>query len=206
MVDTYLRQGPLDHLQLVARAAASAETPVAMAERPFLAQLNVRGNAADAAFIAAAKSALGVDLPLAANTVASKGKLDVLWLGPDEWLVVSAAGTDGFESEGALADKLRKAFEGQFVSVTEVGEARTTITISGARARDVIAKGCPLDLHPDVFGAGQCAQSHIARALTVLHCRGPETVDIHVLRSFAEYLWTWLEDGAREYGLTVLEP
>ena len=26
------------------------------------------------------------------------------------------------------------------------------------------------------------------------------TYDIYVLRSFAEYLWLWLEDAAMEYG------
>lgn len=205
MVDAYLRQGPLDHLQLAARAVASAETPVGMSERPFLAHVNIRGDAGDTAFLEAAKSAIGVDLPVAANTVASKGKLDAIWLGPDEWLIQSTAGEDGLEQEGKLAGKLRKAFEGQFVSVTEAGEGRTCITISGARARDVIAKGCPLDLHPDAFGAGQCAQTHIARALTLLHCRDADTIDIHVLRSFAEYLWVWLEDASREYGVSVLQ-
>ena len=29
--------------------------------------------------------------------------------------------------------------------------------------------------------------------------------DIYVLRSFAEYLWAWLEDAAQEYGVTVLK-
>ena len=29
------------------------------------------------------------------------------------------------------------------------------------------------------------------------------TYDIYVLRSFAEYLWLWLEDAAQEYGLAV---
>ena len=28
--------------------------------------------------------------------------------------------------------------------------------------------------------------------------------DIYVLRSFSEYLWCWLEDAAREYGLAVV--
>ncbi len=200
MVEQYLRQGPLDHLQLVARAASTAENPVGMAELPFLAMVNLRGAASDAAFTDAVKGVLGAELPTVANTWTSSTKGELLWLGPDEWLAISAKG-----EETAIADKLRKALDGQHASVTEVGEARTTIRLSGPRARDVIAKGCPLDLHPSVFADGQCAQSHIGRALTLLQCRDRETIDIHVLRSFAEYLWIWLEDAAREYGVSVLE-
>ena len=200
MVEQYLRLGPLDHLQLVARAANSAENPVGMAELPLLAMINLRGAAGNAAFATGAKDVLGAELPTVANTWTSSDKGELLWLGPDEWLAISAKG-----EESAIADKFRKAFDGQHVSVTETGEARTTIRLSGPRARDVIAKGCPLDLHPAVFADGQCAQSHIGRALTILQCRERETIDIHVLRSFAEYLWIWFEDAAREYGVSVLE-
>ena len=32
--------------------------------------------------------------------------------------------------------------------------------------------------------------------------RGP-TFDLYVARSFAHYLWAWLEDAGREYGVQV---
>ncbi len=32
---------------------------------------------------------------------------------------------------------------------------------------------------------------------------GGPAYDVYVLNSFAEYLWLWLEDAAREYGLRV---
>ncbi len=28
--------------------------------------------------------------------------------------------------------------------------------------------------------------------------------EVYVLRSFAEYLWAWLEDAGREYGVAVV--
>ena len=28
--------------------------------------------------------------------------------------------------------------------------------------------------------------------------------EVYVLRSFAEYLWAWLEDAGREYGVSVI--
>ena len=70
--------------------------------------------------------------------------------------------------------------------------------------RDLLAKGCPVDLHPSVFDVGQCAQSHLAKAPILLRQVDREpTFEIIVRRSFADYFWTWLEDAAAEYGLAV---
>ena len=87
--------------------------------------------------------------------------------------------------------------------MTEVGESLACLHIAGPKARDVIAKGCPLDLHPRVFGGvGHCAQSHLAKTTVILH-QVSETpgFDLYTRRSFSDYLWRWLEDAGREYGL-----
>ena len=97
------------------------------------------------------------------------------------------------------------ALAGQTYALTELGDSRCCITLAGPRARDLLVKGCPLDLHPRAFGAGRCAQSLIAKAgVTLYQVSDEPAYQIYVLRSFAEYLWLWLEDGAREYGLAVL--
>ena len=60
----------------------------------------------------------------------------------------------------------------------------------GETARNLIAKGCPLDLHPRVFAAGRCAQSVLAKADVTLHQLDEEpSYDLFVLCSFADYLW-----------------
>ena len=66
-------------------------------------------------------------------------------------------------------------------------------------------KGTSLDLHPGVFGPGRCAQSSIARCHMLLHQTGDAPAyEIYVHRSFSDYLWRWLQDAAREYGVQVL--
>lgn len=222
MANSFLRHSPLAHLGLTARAtepeAGGAPEPgVLMGERPFRGLVNLRGPAGDQAFDKAVQEALGVALPSEPNTTtgttpgttAGKDDLRVFWLGPDEWWVVTPG--DG----PAMAEKLRAALAGQKAAVTDVSESRICIHIRGARARDLLAKGCPLDLHPRVFSAGRCAQSHCAKAMITLHqvaddgddgdaaSEGGPAYDVYVLNSFAEYLWFWLEDAAREYGLRV---
>jgi sarcosine oxidase subunit gamma len=85
--------------------------------------------------------------------------------------------------------------------VTDVSAQRTTLELSAPRARDVLAKGCSLDLHPRAFGPGRCAQTDLGRANVVLHQvdEGP-TYELLVAGSLAAYLAAWLADAMEEYG------
>lgn len=213
MTDAYLRQSALDHLGLAGRAAAAPgahPTAVLLGERVLPAAVNLRGDKTQSAFLDAVKQALKVDLPIEPNTVTSNGTLTLLWLGPDEWLATFHEATP--EADGQLVARLRNALKGQHAAVTAVGESLACISVAGPRARDVIAKGCPLDLHPRVFGGvGHCAQSHLAKTAITLHQVGDETTgglsfDLYTRRSFGGYLWNWLEDAAQEYGMSVVTP
>ena len=101
--------------------------------------------------------------------------------------------------------RLSEAVRGRHGAVTEVSDGRTVICLSGARAREVLAKGCGLDFHPRVFGPGRCAQSALARAPVIVHQtdEGP-SYELYVDASFAAYLWAWLEDAAGEYDLAIV--
>ncbi len=154
-------------------------------------RLDAKGAAADAVGLA-----LGLSLPLEPNTVVRAGKLTVLWLGPDEWLLVGAPDT-----QRDLEQRIRAAAGDEHVSVTDVSAQRTTLLVSGARARDLLAHGCPLDLHPRAFGPGRCAQTMLARAQVVVVARDEPGSGFWVLvrSSFAGYLTDWLLDAAGEY-------
>ena len=151
-------------------------------ERPFLDLANVRGDARDREFIAAVEGAIGVRLPTKPNTVARGAEYDALWLGPDEWLIRS---TEARKPE--LEGKLRAALGTLFASAVDVGSGYTVVEASGDRVRDVIARGCPLDLHPQVLQPGQCAQSHYFKASIVLIPTAYDAFELVVRRSFADY-------------------
>ena len=188
MAETLSRQSPLAGLG----AGTDGRDP-RIAERPGLGQVNLRGDGADTGFRQAAEAILGVGLP-ETGRAALADPVTVLWLGPDEWLVVTDDGD-------ALVGSLRQALTGLDAAVTDVSDARAVIRLSGAGARDVLAKGCTLDLHRRVFGPGQVAQSTLAKADVILHQVAGDDLafDIHVGRSFAEYLWLWIEDARRNF-------
>ena len=201
MVEAYLRLGVLDHRHLDARASDEPGTAgVMLCERRFRAKINLRGRPLKK-FLDGVRKPLGLSLPKTPNrTVSAKG-LTALWLGPDEWLVIGPPG-----SEGGIAEGLRTSLKGQHAAITDVTEGRTVIGLAGRNARDVLMKGCPLDLHGRQFKPGDCAQSALAKTVIILHqTSDAPAYDIYVERSLADYLWSWLEDAAREYGLAVVK-
>ena len=162
---------------------------LAMTEREFLAKITVRGKVADDAV----RDALGIALPGEPNTACSGEDHAILWLGPDEWLVVGPPDT-----ERELASTLGAALPD--AAVIDVTEGYATIRLGGPLARDVLSMGTPLDLHPREFAAGAATSTLFARTTIFLHKISDDPVfDIHVERSQAEYLWTWLETASRPY-------
>lgn len=202
MLERAQRQSALDPLHLAGRAVTESDgADVALGERRFGGKINLRVDPTDHDAMAAVRGELGFGLPTEANTVTEGEGLCALWLGPDEWLVTAS----GAEDAGLLA-RLDGALAGHHASVVDVSDARTVIELRGARARDVLAKGCGLDLHPRRFRPGHCAQTALARAGVLIHQTSEEPAyDIYVDRSFAQYLWTWLEDAAAEFGFVIAE-
>ena len=168
---------------------------VEMAECPFVGKVNLRGNPDDQAFRAAAEGQLGLELPVAPNTWCSNENYAIYWLGPDEWLIYCAD-----QSQYPTVDELRRALGQSHCAVTNVSDYYLVIRLTGDKARELLAKGTPLDLHPAVFTAGMCAQTCFGHATVLICCRDDaSTFDIQVRWSFAEYLWNYLVDGTREY-------
>ena len=191
---------------LAQRAAVETALPrgVRLAERT-LGKVELRGDPSDRSFMAAVGRTLDLLLPTEPNTTAGRGALTALWLGPDNWLLTCPPG-----EVAALIETSRKALADLHAAVVDVSEGRVALQLSGPSAREVLAKGCPLDLHPRVFAPGNCAQTLLAKTSLLLHLvnddpgHGP-TFDLYVARSYAQYAWAWLEDAGLEYGVQVVQ-
>jgi sarcosine oxidase, subunit gamma len=135
--------------------------------------------------------ALGLALPVEPNTVASSGERSILWLGPDEWLVIDQPGM-----AGEIEATVRAAFAPNWGSVVDVSANRVIFELSGPHARNVLAHGCSLDLHPRGFGPGMCAQTLLAKTTVILwQTDDAPTFRIFVRASYVAHLTRWLEDA-----------
>ncbi|KGH44989.1 sarcosine oxidase subunit gamma [Modestobacter caceresii] len=164
---------------------------VGITVEPFVAMAVVRLGA-----VGAASEALGAGLPTTPNTWVPAGSGRAVWLGPDEWLLSST--TDTPEE---LEARIRAAVVPLGGSVTDVSAQRIGLRLTGERVRDVLAKGCSIDLHPRVFGRGSSAQTLLGQAGVVLMALSDAGDDFVVLvrSSFAGYLADWLLDAALEF-------
>jgi sarcosine oxidase subunit gamma len=163
-----------------------------------LPQVALRADPADAALLARIGEALAAVPPTAPNTVAaaSDGMGDILWLGPDEWLVVARDGAPS-DAAAAIEAALREAAAGAFLTTVDVSANRVGIEISGPDALEVLAAGCALDLER-AMPVGACAQTLLARANVVLwHVADDPAPRYRVLvrPSFVRYLVAWLRDA-----------
>lgn len=184
MAETWQRQSPLAR-----RTPLDGAAGFAMTERAFLAKITVRGKVTDDAI----RDALGASLPSEPNTASSGEDHTIVWLGPDEWLVVGPP-----ETEGTLSSTLATALPD--AAIIDVTEGYAIIRLGGPLARDVLSMGTPLDLHPRQFAAGAATRTLFARTTIILHKVSEDPVfDIHVERSQASYLWSWLEAASRPY-------
>ncbi|HEX6579334.1 MAG TPA: sarcosine oxidase subunit gamma family protein [Actinomycetota bacterium] len=115
------------------------------------------------------------------NTATTWNDRDVLWLGPDEWLVVADPGT-----VPAIARELDTALTGHPHSVIDVGANRIAFDLT--EGLELLATGCGLDLDPSRWRPGMCAQTLLGQAQVILHQRDERTTRVFVRPSFAGYL------------------
>jgi len=164
-------------------------------EHAFLGHINLRGSSENTAFTTAVKKVFGTELPMDANTFVQAGENTILWLGPNEWGVIVLA-----ENVRDLVSQFETEVSDTFAAINDVSGGNTILELSGDRARALLLKGCPLDLHHSVFSAGQCAQTVIAKTdMTLWQVDDAPTYKLIVRRSFADYLGLWLLDAAKEY-------
>jgi len=133
-------------------------------------------------------AAFGLTLPDAVGLTAASGPHTALWLGPDEWLVVTETGADVPPPGGML-------LPGERGLVVDVSANRTTLTLSGPSAREVLEKGCPVDLHERSFTPGRAVVTTLARVPVILWQIAPAAYRLLPRTSFAAYVTRWLHDA-----------
>ncbi|MEW5811170.1 MAG: sarcosine oxidase subunit gamma family protein [Actinomycetota bacterium] len=193
MADTLTRRSPLHAYE--ARLAATPASAT-LSDEPFFAMVDLWVDPAGPGAAAAAEI-LGVDaLPTAPSTVTGGLDTSVIWLGPQEWLAISAT-RGGEELEAAL----RSGVAAHGGAAVDVSAQRTSVRVRGAHAPDVLAKGCALDLHE--LRTGSAAQTVLGQAGVILMPMSDDGTDYRVVvrSSFARYLADWLIDAAEEFGI-----
>jgi methylglutamate dehydrogenase subunit D len=145
----------------------------------------------------ATKRLIGLDLPRTPSAVLSSMH-GLVWAGPDQWLLVA-------RQRAGFSDLL--ASLSADAAVSDQSHARAALRVSGARVREVLAKGSMVDLHSSVFPVGSTALTSLAQIGVQLWRSedGPDgaVFEILVARSMAGSFWSWFAASAAEFGCSV---
>ncbi len=182
------------------RGGAPGPEPLVVAERRLSIALLQASLGREATLREAIALALGLQLPESGHA-STAGSVTAVWLQPGCWLVTAprSAGSD-------LVHRLMAASGGAAVAVDQTF-GKCVLRISGAPARNVLAKGCRIDLHPRAFGPARAATTIIAQiSCTVVQADDRPAFDLIVPSTFAEALLDWLLISAAEYGYEIREP
>ena len=142
---------------------------------------------------AAIRERYGVDLPDTPQRVEGKD-IAFIWAGPDQWIAIAERGQDR-----EIEVELKPLLDG-LSSVVDQSDARAVVRISGPRARDVLAKGVPIDLHPRAFEANNVAITHASHiGIIFWQIDDAPAYEIAMFRSFADSFAHWLLESSAEF-------
>jgi len=169
-----------------------------MKEKTPVTKINLRGNLETKEFLSKIKKTLGIILPKESCSTSNNENITSLWLGPNEWLIVSnyeiSKESNTYELEQVLFDEISKINLG---AVTNVTDQFTIFSLSGSNIFEVLSKGSPFDFDDENFNENKVVQTILNHVDVTMHRKIDNNIDLYVRRSFSNHLWNWLKDSAR---------
>jgi sarcosine oxidase subunit gamma len=136
----------------------------------------------------------GLSLPSFGRIAAVRDTV-VLCTRPERWLLLAPPAVPGATLSGWRAPCTGCA------ALVELSSALTVLHLAGPAVREVLARGCRLDLHPDVFAEGSAASTHMAQVPVTLAVL-PGGWLVLTPSSTARHFQEWLTVTAGPFGLT----
>ncbi|WP_114285335.1 sarcosine oxidase subunit gamma [Candidatus Halocynthiibacter alkanivorans] len=163
---------------------------VSIKEAGLRGMISVRGDFAAASFTKAVSALTGADFP-AVNEAKFAGDYAILWMSPDELLILCA-----YENAQADADKLAADLAGEHALVANVSDARALFAMSGELLREALMKLTPANVSEDAFKPGQVRRTRLAQAAAAVWMLEDGSVEIMCFRSVGDYMFKLLCNAA----------
>ena len=193
-------ESPLHAFNLSARATAPTDqNRVVISELANLGYIVLRGKADDVAFMQAVAGVLGQALPTQPMTVLSCAASVVMWVSPDEWLVVCKRST-----RDSLLAALTAAVQDLFAQVVDNSGGLTAMRLCGPDHMLLLRQMGPYDF--ESLAVGRCASTVVSKTGLTVARTDEAGVVLVFRRSFADYTWRLLERTALPYRLCITSP
>ncbi|MFK7854673.1 MAG: sarcosine oxidase subunit gamma [Granulosicoccus sp.] len=195
-------QTPLAHAGLQGVASDSstsspgtlASTSVSLLERPVVGLLTLRAVASKDELNDALQKRFSINLP-ATLSCHSEGDYCVRWISPDEWLLSCP-----LDKAYAVEHDIRELVGGS-IAIVNVSGAYSILELEGKDAINVLKKSTPYDVSEKNFSTDKVVNTTFAKTQLTLRVIQPDRYELIVRRSYADYLWLWLQRAGKEYTL-----
>ena len=175
--------GTLVHLNLHAAVNDNSHiNSIIVRERPFIGDLALDTEPDDKQLLIAVGEVMGVAQPLTVNRISCMGRLAILWINGNRWLVLPPAGAHESVSQAlgeTFGHDLLLSEDEQGLLKADLSLAAITYLLSSANTQK--------------FSNLQVTEQDIAKGITILSLKETQDYDILVRKSCAETLWNWLQ-------------
>ncbi len=158
-------------------------------------KLNLRGKKRE--FFTNIGKNLNMLLPTEANTSTISDKLTAIWLSPDEWMIVTndevKKDTNEYKLNEILFNDISKSNLGAVIDVTD---QFVQLEIKGKNIYEIFSAGSPFNFSEFKDKKGSSVQTILNHIDVIVHNKGDQIVNLFVRRSFAQHLWSWINDSA----------
>ena len=166
---------------------------VLVATQRRVAMVTLKADLSNKTTRAALKKVFGGPVP--APRKVAKG---VAWMAPDELLIMVSEGT----APEDLVNRLHTEIKAPALAV-DVSDARAVFTLKGNNAREVLAKGAPVDLSADAFAQGDFRRTRLGQVAVAFWMEADDEITLVCFASLKQFMFDWLVNAAQKGSLPV---
>ena len=137
----------------------------------------------------------GLDFPDKLR-VSENNDVRILWIGPNNWLALSAT--------ISLSEEIAKNLSNDEFAITDLSHSKAIIELSGKNVKEVLKKGCPINFND--INKNEVVNSifnGIAVTIDFINDQ-PNKIRVMCLRSFGESLYHSVTDASLEFGYKAI--
>lgn len=191
-------QSPLHPFGLTAKQESVNDSKGVWAnEVPLLGYISLRGNARNTAFTNAVNTSLGITLSTKPCSMIKTAFGSIVWLSIDEWLLICKR-----DQRAPLQKLLETALTGIHSQVFDNSGGFTTVLLQGKNATDVLHHCTVYDLN--MLAPGKIVGTTFGKSSLFLQ-QNDDSYSLIFRRSFADYIWHYLERSALPYGFGIAQ-
>ena len=173
---------------------------VTIEELSLSGKINIRGKSSDKEFMKNIGSALNLVLPIEPNVRIFNNNISIMWLGPNEWLVITPE-----NEKGGIISLLNSNLNPQKTAITDVSFNRTILRLEGEKVFTLLSKFLVANLEKILKTNFSVAQTIFIK-IPVLFVRNntdeePTSLDLHLNRSHTKYVYELLVDGSKNLNI-----